>query len=245
MIHSNPPDLRALYARELAALGYRPDAPQSDAVDALDTLRAQLLASQSEGRLDWLPRPWRRPRRAVRGVYLWGPVGRGKTWLMDLFYDSVRLRGKQRSHFHHFMRDVHHLLGQLRGRPDPLALVAGRVARGTRLLCLDELYVSDIADAMILGQLFGGLLERGTTLVITANTPPSELYRGGLQRSRFLPAIALLERELQVVSVDAGVDYRLRQLRQRPLYFDSRTPGSADQLRQLMKELDGAHSAGR
>jgi cell division protein ZapE len=140
------------------------------------------------------------------------------------------------------MRDVHHLLRQLRGRRDPLAAVARRVASGTRVLCLDELYVSDIADAMILGQLFEQLLRHGSALVITSNLPPSELYRDGLQRSRFLPAIALLERELDVVPVDGGVDYRLRQLQRRPLYFDSRAADTTEQLRRLMQELAGAHS---
>jgi cell division protein ZapE len=172
-------------------------------------------------------------------------VGRGKTWLMDLFYDSLPLRAKRRSHFHHLMRDVHALLGQLRGRPDPIVHVARTVASGARVLCLDELFVSDIADAMILGELFTQLLARGTTLVITANTPPNELYRGGLQRARFLPAIALLERELDVVAVDGAVDYRLRHLQHRALYFDSRAPATREQLRTLMQEMAGGRGDSR
>ncbi len=243
MARATAPLLRELYANELAAHRYRADPAQSAAVDALEALRARMLVTGSPGLRARL-RSWWRPRSdsAPRGVYLWGPVGRGKTWLMDLFYASLPLRARQRSHFHHFMRDVHRLLRQFRGRRDPLAAVARRVASRTRVLCLDELYVSDIADAMILGQLFQALLERGTALVITSNLPPKELYRDGLQRSRFLPAIALLERELEVVAVDGGIDYRLRQLQRRPLYFDSRGADTAEQLRRLMQELAGAHS---
>jgi cell division protein ZapE len=161
---------------------------------------------------------------------------------MDLFYDSVPLHAKRRIHFHHFMRDVHRALRRLRGRTDPVDVLARRVSSESRLLCLDELFVSDIADAMTLGQLFAGLIGHGTTLVVTANTPPSGLYRDGLQRSRFLPAIALLERELEVLPVDAGVDYRLRALQQRSLYLDSRAADANEQLRQLIEQLAGSHA---
>lgn len=246
MAPSSPPDLRELYARELQARGFGADRAQSAAVDALDRLRTRLLQQPARGLLGRLRGRWRAgSTAAVRGLYLWGPVGRGKTWLMDLFYDSLPLRAKRRRHFHHLMRDVHALLARLRGRPDPIAHVARSIAAGVRVLCLDELFVSDIADAMILGELFAQLLSRGTTLLITSNSPPGELYRGGLQRARFLAAIALLERELDVVAVDGGVDYRLRHLRHRPLYFDSRAAATREQLRALMQDIGGGHGDSR
>jgi cell division protein ZapE len=178
-----------------------------------------------------------------RGVYLWGGVGRGKTWLMDLFYDSLPLRARRRSHFHHFMRDIHEQLRQIGARRDPLDLVARRIARQARILCLDELYVDDIVDAMLLGGLFEALLRYDVLLVITSNLPPRELYRDGLQRSRFLPAIALLERALDVLAVDGGVDYRLRQLQRRPIYLVSHAADSTAQLQSLFDELAGEHGA--
>jgi cell division protein ZapE len=238
------PNLRERYLRELAAHGYQPDAAQSAAIEQLDALRARLLAEGSKGlgaRLLQALRPKRDGARDTRGLYLWGGVGRGKTWLVDLFYDSLPIQARRRSHFHHFMRDVHAQLRQLGARREPLELLARRIARHTRLLCLDELYVSDIVDAMLLGGLLEALLRYGVLLVITSNQPPRELYPDGLQRGRFLPAIALLERELEVLAVDGGIDYRLRQLRRRPIYLDSRAAASAAQLQSLFDDLAGAH----
>jgi cell division protein ZapE len=246
MLQSSSPDLQVLYARELESRHFSADRAQSAAIEALEAVRRRLLERPEPGLLQRLRDRWSAAARpAVRGLYLWGPVGRGKTWLMDLFYDSLPLRAKRRSHFHHLMRDVHALLGQLRGRPDPIVHVARTVASDARVLCLDELFVSDIADAMILGELFTQLLARGTTLVITANTPPNDLYRSGLQRARFLPAIALLEHELDVVAVDGAVDYRLRHLQHRALYFDSRAPATREQLRALMQEMAGGRGDSR
>lgn len=173
-------------------------------------------------------------------MYLWGAVGRGKTWLMDLFYESVPGRAR-RLHFHHFMRDVHAGLRRLRGRIDPLPRMARVLAAETQVLCLDELFVSDIADAMILGGLFEALLDNGVALVMTSNVPPHLLYQDGLQRARFLPAIALLERELTVLCVAGGTDYRLRQLQRRPIYLRSDEPGAAEQMRALFEQLAGDH----
>ena len=153
-----------------------------------------------------------------RGVYLWGGVGRGKTWLMDLFFQSLPFEQKRRSHFHRFMHDVHADLRQHRDTPDPLALVAARIAGRARVLCFDELFVADIADAMLLGGLFKHLFEHRVALVITSNVRPKDLYREGLQRQRFLPAIALLEQHLDFLNVDGGTDYRLRQLTEAPIY---------------------------
>ncbi len=172
----------------------------------------------------------------MRGLYLWGGVGRGKTFLMDLFHAHLAVPAR-RQHFHRFMKDVHGRLRQLREIESPLEHVAAEIGRDARVLCLDELYVSDIADAMLLSGLFAGLVERGVTLVFTSNAPPSELYRDGLQRSRFLPAIALIERCTETVNVDAGLDYRLRQLEKAPLYLDAADPFVDDSLALRFEEI--------
>ncbi len=153
-----------------------------------------------------------------RGVYLWGSVGRGKSFLMDGFYATVPIRRKARVHFHAFMRSVHEELATLTDQPDPLAAVAARIARRYRLVCFDEFHVADIADAMILARLLSALFTAGVVFVLTSNYPPKGLYPDGLQRERFVPAIALLERWLDVVEVDGGTDYRLRVLEQVDAY---------------------------
>ena len=239
-------NLRELYQRELTARGYETDAAQAAAIERLEALRTRLLAAGPDGYWRRLLRavwPKRAGERGNRGLYLWGGVGRGKTWLMDLFYDSLPLRARRRSHFHHFMRDMHEQLRQIGAQRDPLELLARRIARQTRVLCLDELYVDDIVDAMLLGGLCEALLRYDVLLVITSNLPPRELYRDGLQRSRFLPAIALLERELEVLALDGGVDFRLRQLQRRPIYLDSHGAGTTAQLQSLFDELGGDHGA--
>ena len=147
-----------------------------------------------------------------RGVYLWGGVGRGKSLLMDSFYATVPIRRKARVHFHAFMRDVHAGLAELKSEEDPLATVAARIAQRFRLVCFDEFHVNDIADAMILGRLLRGMFDGGVVLVTTSNYPPDGLWPQGLMRERFLPAIAMIKERLDVVEVDAGVDYRLRTL---------------------------------
>ena len=233
-------ELRQRYLRELDARRFEPDAAQSAAVDRLDALRDRLIGEDQPGLLGrWLQRihPKHNGTRDTRGIYLWGGVGRGKTWLLDMFYDSLGFRARRRSHFHHFMRDVHQQLRLLGAGRDPLEAIARRMARTTRILCLDELFVSDIADAMLLGGLFEALLRYGVMLVISSNSPPKELYRDGLQRSRFLPAIELLERELEVLAMDGGVDYRLRQLRRQPIYLNSQAPDTAVRLQQIFDDL--------
>ncbi len=228
------------YAAELAARRWEPDPAQLPALARLETLRSRLLATQLRGPIGrWLDRRRAIGAPAQSGLYLYGGVGRGKTWLMDLFYDSLGPLPRSRRHFHHFMREVHARLRALPAQRAPLEAVAAAMAGRARVLCLDELYVADIADAMLLGGLFEALLRRGMSLVITSNLPPSELYREGLQRSRFLPAIALLERALEVLRVDGGIDYRLQQLRTRPIYFDSAAPDSDGRLRQLFEALAG------
>lgn len=155
----------------------------------------------------------------VRGLYMWGGVGRGKTWLMDLFYQSLPGERKQRLHFHRFMLRVHEELTALQGQTDPLEIIADRFKAETDVLCFDEFFVSDITDAMLLGGLMKALFARGITLVATSNIPPDELYRNGLQRARFLPAIDAIKRHCDVMNVDAGVDYRLRTLTQAHLWL--------------------------
>jgi cell division protein ZapE len=186
----------------------------------------------------WLAQTRQRGSSAAgeRGLYLWGGVGRGKTFLMDLFHAHVGVP-ERREHFHRLMKDLHARLGELRDLPDPLEHVAADIARDIRVLCLDELFVSDIADAMLLGGLFTGLFERGVTLVFTSNLPPSQLYREGLQRQRFLPAIAAIERHCEVIHVDGDEDYRLRLLEKAPLYLDARLPDTQRQLERRFADL--------
>jgi cell division protein ZapE len=240
------PDLRREYEAALARHGFRADPAQSHAVDKLQglALRLRRAAARDRGALARMLGRLRgdAKRAGERGLYLWGGVGRGKTFLMDLFYAHVGVPAR-REHFHRFMKDVHGRLRVLREAQEPLELVASAMARDMRVLCLDELFVSDIADAMLLAGLFHGLVDRGVTLVFTSNAPPSGLYREGLQRQRFLPAIALVERHADVVNVDAGRDYRLRLLEKAPLYLDARRAGTHAQLAERFAELgDGAPS---
>jgi len=152
------------------------------------------------------------------GLYFWGGVGRGKTYLMDVFYEALPFEQKQRTHFHRFMRHVHARLAVFSGSKNPLLKVAHELADQNRVICFDEFFVTDITDAMILAGLLEALFDRGVVLVATSNIEPRGLYENGLQRQRFLPAIALLEKHTQIVNVDGGVDYRLRTLEQAELY---------------------------
>lgn len=176
----------------------------------------------------------------VPGIYLWGGVGRGKTKLMDLFFEYLPLPQKRREHFHAFMRNTHLELAKLQGKENPLALVAKALAKTTRVLCLDEFFVEDIGDAMILGNLLAALLDNGLTLIITSNIPPQALYANGLQRSQFLPAIALIEHHCVVHELVAGQDYRRRPLTAHDLWLPCQHEGSADpSLRQYWRHETG------
>jgi cell division protein ZapE len=243
------PSLRREYESALARHGYSADPAQLHAVAKLEDLAQRLRAAQGGeppgvlGRLVQRLRGQSAPLHGERGLYLWGGVGRGKTFLMDLFHMHVGVPAR-REHFHRFMKDVHARLRDMRDVPEPLGQVAADMARDIRVLCLDELFVSDIADAMLLAGLFTGLVECGVTLVFTANAPPAALYRDGLQRQRFLPAIALIERRTEVVNVDAGNDYRLRQLERAPLYLDARLPETPGRLADRFAELCDAAPTG-
>ena len=201
------------YRRELDLGHLTEDDAQRRAAALLDDLHHRLESRQSRRR--W--RIWRRSAAPVAGLYLWGEVGRGKTLLMDLFHDSLSV-GRLRMHFHRFMRRVHDDLHRLRGTSDPLRRVADGLAERARVLCFDEFFVSDIGDAMILGELLKNLFDRGVTLVATSNVQPSRLYENGLQRRRFLPAIAALEKHTLVHRMDGSVDHRLRTLERAEIY---------------------------
>ena len=200
------------YEAVLSERGFSADAAQRAAAERLQLLYYQLL-SFKVGRKSTMRRVFS-PPVVPRGVYFWGGVGRGKSFLMDCFYDSVPYVRKRRIHFHAFMHGVHQQLNVFKGESDPLTKVAERIADGCRLICFDEFHVSDIADAMILRRLLEALFERGVVFVMTSNYPPNRLYPNGLQRENFLPAIALIESNVDVVEVDSGVDYRLRTLEQ-------------------------------
>jgi len=232
--HSNQ-SLLDLYDAELKRLGHSEDSGQRNAVMQLDDLRRRLMSEKSR---NWWQRLWgqRRLHSLERGLYLWGGVGRGKTWLMDMFYESLPIREKQRVHFHRFMQFVHRELHRKRSRPDPLNVVAVQLAAKVRVLCFDEFYVSDIADAMLLGRLLQALFDQGVTLVATSNCEPDGLYKDGLQRARFIPAIKAIKDYTLALNVDSGIDYRLRQLEQAQTWFDLKTD-STQRMQQLFTQL--------
>jgi cell division protein ZapE len=207
------PTPRERYARDLARPGFVADAAQARAVDALQAVHEELVAKRPKrrlvGALRWPP---------VRGLYLWGSVGRGKTWLMDAFHESLPFSKKRRTHFHRFMLEVHARRKQHADEQDPIGKVASDIAAEARVLCFDEFFVSDIADAMILGRLTEVLFERGVTLVATSNVAPDGLYKDGLQRQNFVPAIERLQRHCAVLHLDSPTDYRLRALTHAEIY---------------------------
>ncbi len=205
------------YQEALARRGYQADPAQLAAVARLQLAYDEWRAYKAK-RASRLTRLLVRPS-LPRGVYLWGGVGRGKSFLMDSFYSVLPLVRKTRMHFHEFMRGVHRQLDELKGVPDPLQEVAKRVARKYRIICFDEFHVSDVADAMIMYNLLGALFENGVTFVMTSNYPPDQLYPDGLHRDRMLPTIALLKEKLDVLNVDAGIDYRKRVLEQVAAYY--------------------------
>jgi cell division protein ZapE len=235
------PDLAETYHQQLKERGFRSDPAQEAAVAALDDLRARLVkkrrASPSGASKLLSKLGKRKPVKPEKGLYLWGGVGRGKTWLMDLFFQHLPIEQKRRRHFHRFMYDVHAQLKPLANRESPLEIVADSIAEETRVLCFDEFFVSDIADAMILGTLLDALFRRGVSLVATSNVPPKDLYKDGLQRERFLPAIKLLEENARVLAVDGGTDYRLRQLTLAGTYIDSSDAGADARLNALFADL--------
>ncbi|MBP6808706.1 MAG: AFG1 family ATPase [Chromatiaceae bacterium] len=199
------------------------------------------LAGRIRSRFKPPPAPAPAP---VPGLYLWGGVGRGKTYLMDWFAEALPLPGKQRLHFHHLMRDLHEEMAGLPRQPDPLELVAERRCQDLRVLCLDEFVVTDIADATLLHGLLRAFFRRGVTLVTTSNTPPDRLYLNGLQRPLFLPAIALLKQHTEVFELDGGVDYRLQTLREDGVYHHAAQGDAEAHLAATFARLAGGHQGG-
>jgi len=214
----------AKYKQDLTDEDFHYDAAQENAVKHLQYLYEELQNKPLPvtGFKKVLNR-WKRvvskpEQKIIKGVYFWGGVGRGKTYLVDTFYGSLPFKNKMRVHFHRFMHRVHQELKTLTGQADPLKIIANRFANETCIICFDEFFVSDITDAMILGTLFEELFARNVILVATSNIIPDKLYWNGLQRVRFLPAIALINKHTTVVNVDSGVDYRLRTLEQAEIY---------------------------
>jgi cell division protein ZapE len=209
----------AQYRERVARGEISADPAQARTIAALERLhRALLGAAPARGWRGKIASLAGKKRAPVRGLYLWGGVGRGKTFMMDLFYNALPFNEKRRQHFHRFMADVHERLKQHRDVENPLELVAAEIAADTRVICFDEFAVTDIADAMLLGTLFKGLFARGVTLAATSNLAPEQLYAGGLQRQRFLPTIELIRRHTEVIHVDGATDYRLRALEQADVY---------------------------
>lgn len=211
------------YELDIKTHGFQRDPAQEQAVKSLDELFYQFQnyldapapklsrLQKLMGKKPELPHP-------PKGLYFWGGVGRGKTYLMDTFFEALPTDKKMRVHFHRFMYRVHDELKALGNVSDPLPLVADKLKQETNIICFDEFFVSDITDAMILGTLFEELFTRNVVLVATSNIPPADLYRNGLQRARFLPAIKLIQDNCHILNVDSGVDYRLRTLEQAEIY---------------------------
>ncbi len=217
------PTPQSLYDQALTEHGYAPDPAQANAVAALQNCFEAL----EQG-------------RTPQGLYLWGPVGRGKTWLMDVFHRCLDIPAR-RQHFHHFMAWVHQRLFQLNGTADPLKALARELALQIRVLCFDELFVSDIGDAIILGRLFQVLFDQGVVIVATSNQPPEQLYRDGFNRERFLPAIAAIERHMRVLAVAGDQDHRLHpgQARQRYWVATAGNEGALEQVFRTLSRDDG------
>ena len=209
------------YQLDLQSSDFHYDAAQENAVKELQRLFDEL--TQPERKTTWrvkLKAAFGKghAKPGIQGIYFYGGVGRGKTYLVDTFYDCLPFEKKMRVHFHRFMYRVHDELKQLKNAQDPLKLVAAKLAKEARVICFDEFFVSDITDAMILGTLMEELFGHGIVLVTTSNIVPDDLYKNGLQRARFLPAIDLLNQNTRVVNVDSGIDYRLRTLEQAEIY---------------------------
>lgn len=249
------------YTQDLETAGFTRDSAQQVAVDKLEHLHYRLIDAERCSSPFLLQKVLAflgvvLPVEPEKGLYFWGGVGRGKTYLMDIFYEGLPFERKMRVHFHRFMRRVHSELKSLGNQKNPLEVVAKRLAGEARVICFDEFFVSDIADAMILAGLLEGLFRYGVTLVATSNIVPDSLYEDGLQRSRFLPAIALVKQYTEVVNIDGGTDYRLRSLERAELYhwpldvqadvslknsFDSLVPDVNEVVENMPLEIEGRY----
>lgn len=223
--------------RQADRCGFTLDASQRSAARELQRLRDTLLQPApflSASLLRHLTRP-----RPVRGLYLWGAVGRGKSFVLNAFFDCIPMEHKQRVHFHHFMQEIHDRLAARKGHADPLAQVAREIAQHVRLLCLDEFRITDIADAMLMRGLLQGLFDRGVAVVVTSNLEPDALYRNGLQRERFLPTIALIRSHMGVLHFAGDKDYRLDAIEQAGVYHAPLDDRAEQALEAIFRELAG------
>ncbi len=222
-----------VYQVLLSAGEIQPDTHQQTAVSALQDFYQQINSIQPQRRFFFSTKQY----PLLKGLYLWGGVGRGKTWLADLLYDTLPIVEKRRQHFHAFMQDIHQWLKQYQGRADPLPYIAGKLGKDTRVLFLDEFHVVDIADAVILAQLLKGLFENKISLVTTSNVLPEELYNEGIQRASFLPAIKLLQDYTRIVHIGGGHDYRRETLEQMPVYLLENNMAAKQQFREEFERL--------
>ncbi|WP_438766980.1 cell division protein ZapE [Kushneria sp. TE3] len=250
---------REQYRQDLEREGFQHDSSQEKAVEHLQRLYDALTsrprptpstaAAQESGlksrmsgffgKKSAASAPTAPAEPEIKGLYFWGGVGRGKTWLVDTFHDSLPFDDKMRTHFHRFMQRVHKEMEAHKGQKNPLTLVAAKFAEEARVICLDEFFVKDITDAMILGNLLDALFAQGVVLVTTSNIVPDELYKNGLQRDRFLPAIDLLNRHCEVVNVDAGIDYRMRTLTREEVFHTPADDSADDALQESFVHLAG------
>lgn len=233
------------YQHDLDCANFHEDAAQANAVRHLQRVKDELTeryAAAKDARGLSRLKVQKQQRKPVTGLYMWGGVGRGKTYLMDLFFEALPFRRKLRIHFHRFMQRVHKELIALKGTKDPLERVADKLQEEAVVICFDEFFVTDITDAMLLGGLFEKLFERGVTLVATSNIVPARLYENGLQRERFLPTIAMLKQHCEVLNVDSGVDYRLRVLEKAELYHSPLDGAAEISLKKSFSDLtNGLH----
>ncbi|WP_028356966.1 cell division protein ZapE [Brackiella oedipodis] len=231
------------YQDQLQRKGFKQDAAQKNAIEHLQRLYNDLQAPRrvkpQQGFFSKLLQRSPSKEALPKGVYMWGGVGRGKSFLMDAFFQSLQGDDKIRIHFHEFMRSIHHRLREIRSLPDPLDKVARDTADKYRVICFDEFHISDIADAMILYRLLDKLFEYGCTFVMTSNYEPNTLYPDGLHRDRLLPAIDLIYEHMEIICVDTGVDYRLRSLENAQLYYQPLGPETDQKLVKLFTDLSG------
>ncbi|MEP0175306.1 MAG: cell division protein ZapE [Paraglaciecola sp.] len=228
------------YQLDLQEQDFQYDAAQENAVKELQRLFEEL--THPEQKRTWRIKLQNRfgkgmTKPSIQGIYFWGGVGRGKTYLVDTFYECLPFKRKMRIHFHRFMHRVHQEMRALDGQSDPLKIIAKKFAAETKVICFDEFFVSDITDAMILGTLMEALFGHGIVLVATSNIVPDELYKNGLQRARFLPAIELINQNTRIVNVDSGVDYRLRTLQQAEIFHHPLDDKANENLHRYFKEL--------
>ena len=220
--------------------GFTKDPAQEAAVKALQRVFDDLMESRPEtGFMQKLTRWLSGDSQPVKGLYMWGGVGRGKTYLMDTFFNLLPLKAKVRLHFHRFMHEVHNELRALAGEKNPLIKIADQLAERAKIICFDEFFVTDITDAMILGNLFEELFKRHVVLVATSNIPPERLYWNGLQRERFLPAIEQIQQNCEVLNVDGGIDYRLRTLEKAEIYHSPLDAAADENMKEYFESLAG------